>query len=316
MEALKYSDVTLVPNYSELDSRSFADTSVEFLGKTFVLPIIPANMSSVIDENLARYCANHDIFYIMHRFNIDLYKFVVDMQDTNLVSISCGVNLDNAEYTALIDIADHDLQVDFITIDVAHGHHVKVQERITFLRKLFPKAKIIAGNVATRPAANSLEYWGADAIKVGIGGGSICSTRYQTGFHVPMFTCVNDIFNDPYQRSKFDLPVIADGGIEHPGDIAKALVAGATMVMAGGLFAPCIDSPAKLVNGKKQYNGSTSFAAKGEYKHIEGITLEVESSVTFAQRIQELQMALQSSISYAGGKDLSAFRNVNYRVVH
>jgi IMP dehydrogenase/GMP reductase len=109
-----------------------------------------------------------------------------------------------------------------------------------------------------------------------------------------------------------NIPIIADGGIQNIGDIPKALVAGATMVMSGGLFAPCIDSPAKIVDNKKQYRGSTSFSAKKENKHIEGKVIDVESGITIQEKLEEIKQALQSSISYGGGKDLSCFKKVQY----
>jgi GMP reductase len=306
--ALRYSEIQLVPKYSNLHSRSEADTSVEFLGHKFDLPIIPANMTSVIDQKQAEWFSANNLFYIMHRFQVNSHEFVKHANENNwrTISISCGVNSDNPEHQQLLKIKAEGLRLDFVTIDVAHSHHIKTQERIAWLREHFPKTKIIAGNIATVEAATALHEWGADAVKAGIGGGSICSTRYQTGFHVPMYTCVQEIAEF---AESVDLPVIADGGVQHMGDIAKAINAGATMVMSGGLFASCIDSPAEIIAGKKQYHGSTSFAAKKEYKHIEGITLEIVSDTTIAQRIKDIKMALQSSISYAGGNKLCAIRS-------
>ena len=193
---------------------------------------------------------------------------------------------------------------------MAHGFHLKVWKQIEWIKNKFPNTKIIAGNVATAEAAKSLEIWGASCVKAGIGGGKICSTRYQTGFHVPMYTCIKDICDSDIQ-----IPVIADGGVKYMGDIAKAINAGATMIMAGGLFAECINSPAEIVNGKKQYNGSTSFAVKKENRHIEGISLVMDSGVTVEERIDEITMALQSSISYSGGKELKSLLKCDYNII-
>jgi GMP reductase len=112
-----------------------------------------------------------------------------------------------------------------------------------------------------------------------------------------------------------DVPIIADGGARHYGDVAKALVLGATMVMSGGWFANCLDSPAKIVQGKKVYRGSTSYEAKGQRKHIEGRTLELDEGIVYSERLQEIHDALCSSISYAGGKDLSAFNHVEWKLL-
>ena len=219
-----------------------------------------------------------------------------------------GVNDDTLKI--LEQIKENGDRVDFITIDCAHGFHLKTKNRVKWLKENFPNTKIIAGNVANSEAALALEDWGADAIKAGIGSGKIYTTFTQTSFHVPMYTCIKEICSSPLK-----IPVIADGGVKYLGDIAKAINAGATMVMAGGLFASCIDSPAEIVNGKKIYNGSTSFAVKKVNKHIEGKSLVIDSGVTVAERVDEIRMALPSSISYSGGKELSALMGCKYLIV-
>lgn len=320
---LSYQDVDLVPKYSELESRDKADTTVEFLGRKFNLPVIPANMIDVINFDIAYDLSESGFFYIYHRFDNQLdHLRCCNSNNWCLISISVGVNEPDRKF--LLQASQEDLRVDYITIDVAHGHHEKVQWMLHYIKDKFPKTKVIAGNVATREAVDDLESWGADAIKVGIGGGSICTTRQQTGFHVPMFSCVLDCTSDIYwsegkkapklELKPVNVPIIADGGIQFFGDNAKALVAGATMTMCGSLFAFCSDSPAKVVSGKKQYRGSTSFEAKKRNHHVEGRMIEMEYTVTVEERLYEIQQALQSSISYAGGKDLSAFNSVEWQV--
>jgi len=141
---------------------------------------------------------------------------------------------------------------------------------------------------------------------------SICSTFNKTGFTVPMFSCC---LQCAPVCEKYDVPFIADGGIKEFGDIAKALCAGANLCMAGGIFAECIDSPAEIINGHKQYRGSTSFEMKGVHNHIEGKKIEIVHSVKYSERLEELKQALQSSVSYAGGADLSVFNLVNYIII-
>jgi len=308
MKALTYEDVNLVPRFSALESRSAADTSVNFCGTTFSLPFLPANMEDVIDLRIAKLFSSIGMFYIFHRFDKSLnpYEFVklANQENWKLISISVGVEQESIKQ--LGSIASESLRVDFVCIDVAHGDHEKVLRMIEHIKHILPRTKVIAGNVATGKSAFRLQNAGADAVKAGIGGGRICTTRFQTGFHVPMFTCVSDV------SSCVDIPVIADGGVKYYGDVAKALVAGAKMVMCGGIFASCIDSPAKSVGGLKEYRGSTSLAAKKTNKHIEGITLKLESDITILERVREMKEALQSSISYAGGSDLSCFESVEY----
>lgn len=321
MKYLYYKDVALVPRHSSLESRSQASTKVDFLGHTFNLPVVPANMKDVIDVDIAKQLARSEYFYIMHRWfggpentkeNTEGVKtFVIEMNKLNLLtSISIGVG---RWWEGVIEhISAHSLQVDFITIDVAHADHENVKPIISKVKLFLPNTKLIVGNVATAEGCEYLINLGVDAVKAGIGGGRICTTKNKTGFTVPMFSC---ILHCVPVCQKYNIPLIADGGVEEFGDIAKALVAGADMVMAGGIFAECIDSPAQIVEGKKQYRGSTSFEMKGEHKHIEGRKLEIIHSVKYEERLEEIKQALQSSISYAGGNNLSAFNLVDFVVV-
>lgn len=307
---LSYDTVCLPPNFSYLESRSVADTSVNFIGRKFKLPVVPANMKDVIGILNAFELSESNHFYIMHRFDDVTFDFIKKANSTNfkLISISVGTN----DYKEIVDfITTGNYRVDYITIDVAHAHHTNVKPVIEYIRQNLPDSKLIVGNIATSKAAEYLINLGVDAIKVGIGGGSICTTRYQTGFHIPTLQSVYDVVKTIKLFSK-EIPVIADGGAKYYGDIAKALTFGASMVMSGGWFASCIDSPAKIIGGKKVYRGSTSYEAKGERRHIEGRTLELEEGLTYSQRLIEIQQALQSSISYAGGKDLTAFNSVGW----
>ena len=318
MKYLSYQDVLLVANYSELETRDHADTSVNLCGWKFELPVVPANMQDVINPEIAKYLSENGFFYIYHRFgkghsdvldeDLDTVYFVKlsNQQNWRLISISTGVNEDS--FKEIFTIKALRLRVDFITIDVAHGHHLKVKQRIQWIKENLPKTKIIAGNVMTADAVDFLAKSGADIVKVGIGQGSICTTRFQTGFSMPMFICVGQCSIE----SQSKVPIIADGGVQHIGDIPKALVAGAAMVMSGKLFASCINSPAKIIDNHKQYRGSTSFAAKKHNKHIEGKVIDLEADITVQEKLIEIKEALQSAISYAGGENLSSFQNVKW----
>lgn len=314
---LSYDTVCLRPNFSYLKSRSLADTSVEFLGKRFKLPVVPANMKDVISYNNAKWLSENDYFYIYHRFDDepgDLSRTFIEnanKENFKVISISIGT----AHYREPLQFAlEKNYRIDYVTIDVAHAHHESVENAIQYVRTYHPKAKLIVGNIATAEAAEYLANLGVDAIKVGIGGGSICTTRYMTGFHIPTLQSVHDVYNVLIELQR-DIPIIADGGAKYYGDIAKALTFGARMVMSGGWFASCIDSPAKIVGGKKVYRGSTSYEAKGNRNHIEGRTLELEEGLTYQQRLEEIKQSLQSSISYAGGEDLTTFDFVDWERV-
>lgn len=342
-KALNYSDIYLIPNYSELRSRSQANISVEFLGRRFAAPWLPANMQAVVNQDVAKWLSENDYFYIMHRFG-DTKAFVekANKEKWKTISISVGVKQVDKDLIEKICLIG---SVHFITVDVAQSNNILVKEMINHIKYVYNNAicpKIIAGNVATPEAVVDLAEWGADAVKVGIGGSGVCTTKNMTGFHVPMFSCVKDCYE--FSRYSYlhqydiidrgdgnEIPIIADGGIRDNGDIAKALVAGASLIMAGGMFAACIDAPGeniysqkissqnedrRLVNDKiikKRYYGSASFIQKGHNSHVEGISSEIEcNGLTYAEKYQELKESLQSAISYAGGLNLDAFKNVKW----
>jgi GMP reductase len=308
--ALSYDDVYLIPEYSELDTRKHADTSLTLGQYKFNLPVVPSNMKTVIDEKWCRWLSDNDYFYIMHRFDAITVPFVKRANEENYkyISISTGVNKDSLDELNLIKSEGY--KVDYITIDVAHGHHLKVKTRIQEIRNLFPSVFIIAGNVTTPEGIKDLESWGADATRVGIGPGKACTTRFQTGFHVPMFTALQKC------AEVANTPIFADGGVYHYGDIAKALVAGASWIMAGSLFAACSDSPAMTVNGRKVYYGSASAYNKGHNNNIEGTILDLEPHSSLDERLREIMQALQSSISYSGGKNLDSLKTTKYVITY
>ncbi len=304
--ALNYDDVYLIPKYSELESRKLADTSIQLGNHKFKLPVVPSNMKTVIHAEWCKWLSDNGYFYMMHRFDSVTVPFVkkANEEGYKFVSISTGVNQDSVD--EILEIHKNNWKLDYITIDVAHGHHIKVKKTIDQIRKLFPNVFIIAGNVTTPEGVRYLEEAGADATRIGIGPGKACTTKFQTGFHIPLFTAI-------VECAKFaKKPMFADGGINHYGDIAKALVAGADWVMAGSMFAACDDSPALVVNGRKVYYGSASAYNKGHDNHIEGTILDLEPHKSLEERLREITQALQSSISYAGGKDLNCFRTTEY----
>jgi len=312
-----YDDICLIPKYSFLESRSEADTSVSFLGKKWRLPIIPANMQDVISWDIADRLQTNDYFYIMHRFDGSNLKMPSKMKagmDTKLISISIGVNEESKKEFS--DLIEDGVVPNVITIDVAHGFHKKVKEMIEWIKIHYPSKyipKIIVGNVATSDGYKFLSDLGVDAIKVGIGGGSICTTFHKTGFHVPTAYSIWDCVNN---RGRRNTPIIADGGIKYFGDIVKALVLGADMTMSGKLFAECLDSPAQIRQGKKIYRGSTSYEAKGHNNHVEGQMIEISEGSTYVDRLEEINQSIQSSVSYAGGSNLKAFSSVQWELVH
>jgi len=308
--SLHYENVFLKPNYNSVKTRSEIDTDVNFLGKVFCLPVIPANMKCCVDFDVCQILDSKYYFYIMHRFEHDIFAFVKDANECNFNIVSISVGIQEKDKALIANIAKHNFRVDYLTIDVAHGHHSKVADQVKFIKDTLVNTNVIAGNVATRKGVEYLTAAGADAVKVGIGGGYACTTKDKTGFTYPMFSCIMEC------AESATVPIIADGGVRCNGDIAKALVAGAKMVMCGSIFAACSDSPAPVVkdaSGRrfKQYYGSASIHNKIDKKNIEGtMKLMDTDTFTYGEKMLEIIQDLQSAISYAGGCNLKAL-NLN-----
>lgn len=310
-----YEDIQLIPAKCVVKSRKECDTSVKLGKLTFKMPVVPSNMQTVIDENLAVLLAKNNYFYIMHRFAPDnRLEFVEKMQADGLyASISIGVK--PSEYELLQKLKQAKLQPEYITIDIAHGHAETVMQMIAYLKDNFPDSFVIAGNVATPEAVRDLENAGADATKVGIGPGKVCITKLKTGFGTGgwQLSALN------WCRKAANKPIIADGGIRQHGDIAKSIRFGATMVMIGSLFSGHQESPGDIIekDGKcyKPYYGSASEYQKGTHENVEGKKIYLPLKGSIMDTLTEMQQDLQSAISYAGGRSLSALKLVDYAIV-
>ncbi len=251
----------------------------------------------------------------MHRFEPEKRaEFVKRMHECGLfASISVGIK--DAEYDFIDQLKAEHLDPEYITIDVAHGHSDFVIKMIQYIKKNLPNAFVIAGNVATPEAVRDLENAGADATKVGVGPGKACITKLKTGFGTGGWQLAAIRLCAKAARK----PIIADGGIRHNGDIAKSVRFGASMVMIGSMLAGHLESPGHIItiDGKryKQYWGSASEVQKGAYRNVEGKQMLVPYRGSIKDTLREMQEDLQSSISYAGGRDLESIRRVDYVIV-
>ncbi len=315
MKVFDYEDVQLLPKRCIVRSRSECNTAVKLGKYEFKLPIVPANMITIINEELAIEMAKKDYFYVMHRFNFDNVAFVKKMKGLGLIS-SISVGVQETHYKEITTLAANKTIPEYVTIDIAHGHAHSVKEMIRHIRKeMGDEVFIIAGNVATPEAVTDLERWGADATKVGVGPGKVCITRFKTGFGTGgwQLAAVN------LCSKAATKPIIADGGVRHNGDIAKSIRFGATMSMAGSILSGHTESPGKTVimDGKeyKEYFGSASEFNKGEKKHVEGKKELVPAKGSIWETLEEMEQNLQSSISYAGGTTLEAIKKVKYVLV-
>jgi GMP reductase len=311
MEIFDYDNILLLPRKCRVDSRSQCDASVTLGARSFRIPVVPANMKTVVDASICVWLAQNGYFYVMHRFDLDNVQFVKEMKAKGLfASISLGVKA--PDYATVDSLATQGLIPDYVTIDIAHGHADSVRDMIAYLKSKMPSTFVIAGNVATPEAVIDLENWGADATKVGIGPGKVCITKLKTGFGTGGW----QLSALKWCARVATKPIIADGGIREHGDIAKSIRFGATMVMIGSMLAGHEESPGKTVevDGKmyKEYYGSASDFNKGEYKHVEGKRILEPVKGLLAETLVEMEQDIQSSISYSGGKKLMDIRKVNY----
>lgn len=305
---LTFEDVLIVPAQSEIRSRKDPDLSTQLTKKHKIkIPFISANMDTVTESTMAIAMAKMGGVGILHRFmNIDnQLKEVKLIQEQNipLIAASIGVNEEGRERANSLVGAG----VNIITIDIAHGHSQAMMETIDWLRKTFKdKIDIIAGNVATPEATKDLINAGADAIKVGIGPGSMCTTRIITGCGVPQLTAIAWCAE---VAKSFNVPVIADGGVKVSGDVVKALAAGAQTVMLGSLLSGTLETPGPIHYGKKQYRGMASRAAQNSWRGglPEGMAPEGESTQVpikghLSDVIHELCGGLRSGMSYVNAQ--------------
>lgn len=315
---LSYKDVILkVTECSNIASRKLCITDVTLGGILFKMPLVPANMSCCIDLATYKTLAQNGYFAILHRFSP--YRYISDtdfvlsavesLQSERFVSISVGTG---QPWRHVLDtISKRGLRLDFLTIDIAHGWSINMKETVQYARKLFKYVCIIGGNISCGKAAHELVLWGCDVVKVGLSMGAACSTYETTGVGTPMFSAVLET-----RGHIANIPIIADGQVRCGGDMAKALVAGASMVMAGSIFAACADSPAPIVNGKKMYFGSASSIQKGHDAYVEGKILYLEPNQdTYLQFLEKWQHKLQSSMSYINRQTISGLYGAQWEAL-
>ena len=320
-ETLSYDDVLLVPQASLIRSRQ--DITLESrLGKSLLsVPIIASPMDTVTGSFMASAIAQYGGMSVLHRYNtiheqvlmLKEYLFYAGRagveEPLNHIAVAVGMNGDAIERASKLV----SMGVKYVCIDVAHGHHVMMRDTLKQLRQRFGEdIHIIAGNVATKEGFEALAEWGANSVRVGVGSGSICSTRIQTGHGMPVLQSVLDCASSKYSDQ---VHIIADGGIRNSGDICKALAAGADYVMVGSLLAGTTESPGEVImtdRGKvKTYRGMASKEAqnawKGTHNSIEGISATVPFRGPVSAVLDELVVGIKSGLSYSGAHDLGSF---------
>ena len=304
-----FDDVLIIPKYNKVLSRKDVtfDTQVTKNHK-IKIPFIAANMDTICESEMAIAISKLGGLGVIHRFMdiVDQCKQVIKVKKEGLLcAAAIGVKDFKERSLALVDSG-----VDILVIDIAHGHSKYAGKVLDYLKQTYPKVDIIAGNIATKDAAEYFLSKGADAVKVGIGPGAVCTTRQMTGIGVPQLTAIMDV----YEATQGRIPIIADGGIKTPGDVVKALGAGANTVMCGYIFAGCDECPNQNINNQptgpsfteRQYRGSSSAEVKGEVAFVEGKEIIVNSKGPVKDIIKKYLDGLASGMTYIGAKDLNS----------
>lgn len=320
-QALSYDDVLLVPQYSDIRSRTEVSTNTDLgNGLELRLPVIASPMDTISEAAMAIAIGGLGGAAIIHRYNgIEMQARMTRMakdiggekynSDIH-VGAAVGISGDFVERAASLLEAG----ATFLCVDVAHGHHVLMKEAIDKLRTTFGDSlHIMAGNVATLQGINDIADWGADSIRCNIGGGSICSTRIQTGHGVPGLQTIIDCAN-----TDRDVTIIADGGIRNSGDMIKAFACGADAVMCGSLLSGTDETPGKVLEEAdgtrwKTYRGMASKEAqvnwRGAYSSYEGVSTRVPYRGTVIRILEDIERGIRSGLSYSGARNLREFQS-------
>lgn len=318
-EAFTFDDVLLVPAYNHYLSRQDVDTSVtDRSGKlTLQLPIMTANMDTITESAMANFIGAKGGIGVLHRFT-SIERNVAEFKRCAVkVFVSVGTSDEEVKRAEAL----RDAGAEYFVVDVAHGHARYVGKTLKRLRELLPNACLMAGNVATYAGADYLASVGADIVKVGIGPGSVCTTRLKTGHGVPQLTAIQDC-------ARCDRSIVADGGIRYPGDLVKALAFGADFVMIGGMLAGTRPTPGERVKDAeghwvKTYRGMASrevaddhLGGIAEWKTAEGISTTVPYREDEDRIIADLVGGLRSGLTYAGSQTVKELqRKLNYTVI-
>jgi len=337
-ETIAFDDVLLEPQYSDIKSRSEVDIGsnlgtltkmmVERLPEQtsmnvtkcdeeirFALPIMSSPMDTVTEDTMAAAMANAGGLGIIHRYNdIDgqvalAISAITQIEEGNSHSIAAAIGATGDYLERAKEL--NKVGVNIFCIDVAHGHHTHVKAALFNLKQELGNVHLMAGNVATLTAFKDLENWGADSIRVGIGGGSICSTRIRTGHGIPTLQSIFDCASVARTAK-----VIADGGFKKSGDIVKALAAGADFVVLGSMLAGTDETPGDVLkkDGKlyKKYRGMASEEAqldwRGRCSVSEGICATVPYRGKLSAVLEEIEGGVRSGFSYSGARNIGELR--------
>lgn len=316
---LSFDDVWLEPQYSTIESRSLPDLTTKLSDRvTLSHPVIATNMASVVGEKMIATLSDSGSLAFRHRFlsKEDLNKSAIDFAMSNQEHFAFSIGVKDEDYDIASCIFDLVGQCGVVLIDIAHGHTEKMAKMLRKIKNLNFGA-VIAGNVATKEGYNFLSYFGVDAVRVGVAGGKVCTTKYITGHHVPTLQSILDVAET---KTKNSPKIIADGGFSSSGDAAKALAAGADIISIGSVLATTSDSPSDIVeiNGAKykMHFGMSSKHAIDTYfdnkkKHVapEGKTQMLPYSGETKLVLNEFIAGIKSALTYSGAMSVEEFQS-------
>ena len=323
-----FDDVLLTPQFSDVESRSTIDLSPPGFDtlrvrltaehEELVCPVVGSPMDTVMGPQSAALLADLGGFGVLHRYctvqeSVEMFLTASGLTRSGTsvknIMVAIGATGDYMERTDALFSAG----CRAFCVDVAHGHHIHVKNSVTALRKKFDrKIHIMSGNVSTLEAFNDLAEWGVDSVRVGVGGGSMCTTRIRTGHGVPTLQSVLDC-----ARSHHDVLIVADGGVRNSGDAVKALAAGADMVMLGSVLAGHDESPGALVvkdgHKFKKFRGMASREAQLEWRGrssvVEGESTLVPYKGSMTDTVTDLLEGVRSGLSYSGARSIRELRS-------
>lgn len=310
-KTFSFDDVLLVPQMSDIKSRKEVDLTSKMGSAEFRLPIIASPMDTVTGPEMCKTMTAHGGLGILHRYNtIEEQVAMLRQVESKTTGAAIGVTGDFLERAeALVENGAF-----LLCVDVAHGHHISAKEAVESIKNKFgDNIVLMAGNVATAEAFSDLEDWGTDVIRVGVGGGSICSTRIQTGHGIPTLHSIM-LSAGVAGRSL----IVADGGIKTAGDAVKCFAAGADFVMLGSLLAGTKESPGQIFQGGdgkqyKVYRGMASAEAqidwKGTANSLEGVSTTIPYKGSVEKTLSMLSQNIRSGLSYSGARTIKEFRS-------
>lgn len=309
-----FNDVLIVPKYNKITSRKEVNFQTK-VTKNYSLdiPIIAANMDTVCESEMAIAIGKLGGLGVIHRF-LGIKEQVEEIKKVKAHGLIAAAAVGIKDYEERIK-ALNEVGLDIVVLDVAHGHSKRTGKTLDFIKENYPKIDVMVGNIATKDAAEYFISKKADALKIGIGPGSMCTTRIMAGAGVPQITAIMDV----YEASQGRIPLCADGGMKNSGDITKAIGAGADCIMSGSFFAGTLESPGEIIKiGEeefKEYRGMASYLATvkkmlldgtkvDEVVHVEGEMTKIKYKGPITPIINKLLGGLASGMTYTGSKTI------------